>query len=114
MSVYGFSKEKAVPGHNGTILASPVIEGGMHEPFAHAWGYLDTPSEMEPHTHDTYEVYIVVQGEGFAVIEGERFPVKAGDVVNILPGKVHTMVNERNAPLQWAAFWWESRGQADA
>ena len=108
MRVYGFDKEKSSEGHGGTILAAPVVEGNMKEPFQHAWGYLEGPGTMELHAHPTYEIYIFVEGEGAVIVEDVRTEVKAGDIVNIMPGENHTVINERNSPLKWAAFWWDS------
>lgn len=108
--VYRFEKETAEKGHNGTILAGPVVQGDMREPFSHAWGYLDGPGAMEAHSHDTYEVYLMVEGEGKVVLGDQEIPVKQGDVVNIMPGVCHAMINEKDAPLKWAALWWAGEG----
>lgn len=106
MRVYGFDKDRAHKAHEDTILAAPVVEGGMKEPFDHAWGYLDGPGEMEYHKHPTYEIYIFIEGEGFVLVDGVRTEVKPGDIVNIMPGEMHTVINEKDSPLKWAAFWW--------
>ncbi|MDI9469855.1 MAG: cupin domain-containing protein [Bacillota bacterium] len=106
--VYRFEPDRAARAHEDTILAAPVIEGEMHEPFDHAWGYLSGPGEMERHAHPTYEVYLVVAGAGFVEVDGERQAVGVGDVINIPPNALHTMINESDAPFQWAAFWWSA------
>ena len=92
--------------HAGTILASDVLPKGLNAPFGHAWGYLSGPGEMEPHTHRKEEVYLFIRGEGFAVIDGARYPVGPGDVVRIPPDALHSVINEADAELLWAAFWW--------
>ena len=46
-----FDPTKAQEAHGGTILASDVLPAGLLAPFDHAWGYLNGPGAMEPHTH---------------------------------------------------------------
>ena len=103
-----FDPETANKAHAGTILASAVLPEGMPAPFDHAWGYLNGPGEMEPHSHHKEEVYLFIRGEGYAVIDGARHPVRPGDVVRIPPDATHSVVNEKDAPLLWAAFWWQT------
>ena len=93
--------------HGGTILAGPVLPDGLLSPFDHAWGYLDGPGEMEPHTHHKEEVYIFTQGTGYVVVDGTHYPVGPGDVAYIPPDALHSVVNESSDKLAWAAFWWE-------
>ena len=102
-----FDPEHADKAHGGTILASGVLPEGLRAPFRHAWGYLPGPGEMEPHSHPTEEVYIFTHGNGFVVVDGTRYPVGPGDVSYIPPDAVHSVVNEADAPLQWAAYWWD-------
>ena len=101
-----FEPARAKPAHGDTILVSGVLPEGLAAPFSHAWGYLDGPGEMEPHTHYKEEVYLFIRGEGFAVVDGVRHPVRAGDVVYVPPGALHSVANERAGELLWAAFWW--------
>ena len=102
-----FDPATANKAHGGTILASGVLPEGMEAPFDHAWGFLGGPGEMEPHSHHKEEVYLFICGEGFAVIDGTRYPVKPGDVVRVPPDATHSVINEADAQLLWAAFWWE-------
>ena len=101
-----FNPETANKAHAGTILASDVLPKGLNAPFEHAWGYLNGPGEMEPHSHHKEEVYLFIRGEGFAVIDGTRYPVKPGDVVRIPPDALHSVINKEDAEILWAAFWW--------
>ncbi|MFW6308934.1 MAG: cupin domain-containing protein [bacterium] len=107
MDIKRFVKEKAQEAHEGTILADDVVPEGLNPPFGHAWGYLENNSEMESHSHPTEEIYIVVQGQGFVQVGEEKSKVVPGDVVEIPPGKEHTMVCKEEGPLLWAALWWE-------
>ena len=101
-----FDPKTASAAHEGTILASGVLPKGLKAPFDHAWGYLDKPGAMDAHRHHTEEIYLFVKGEGFVVIDGEKMPVTPGDVVHIPPDALHSVVNEKNAELLWAALWW--------
>ena len=107
-----FDPNSANKAHGGTILASGVIPEDLKAPFEHAWGYLAGPGEMEPHRHHKEEVYIFTNGNGFVVVDGERYPVGPGDVAYIPPDALHSVVNEADEMLQWAAFWWPIMDEA--
>ena len=102
-----FDPAKAEKAHGGTILASAVLPAGLHAAFDHAWGYLNGPGAMEPHTHHKEEVYIFTKGNGFVVVDGSRYPVGPGDVAYIPPDALHSVINELDGELKWAAFWWD-------
>ncbi len=97
---------KAHKAHAGTILASPVLPEGLSSPFEHAWGYLNGPGAMEPHTHHKEEVYIFTKGNGYVVVDEVFYPVGPGDVAYIPRDALHSVVNESEDELMWAAFWW--------
>lgn len=40
-----------------------------------------------------YEVYLVAQGQSTAVVDGRKLELKAGDMLVIEPGEVHTFVD---------------------
>ena len=92
--------------HEGTILASDVLPPGFPAPFSHAWGYLAGKGEMGSHSHPTQEVYLFFKGEGVVVVGGVRGEARPGDVVHIPPNAEHTVVNESDGELLWAALWW--------
>ena len=48
---------------------------------------------IEPHTHEFYEMNIVLGGVGTQIIEGASFHVRAGDVFVIPPLTVHSYVD---------------------
>ena len=108
MKVTRFESEKASPAHEGTILASPVLPEGMKAPIGHAWGYLAGPGEMDVHKHPTEEVYFFFRGNGAVMVDGEKRRVFPGDVVEIPPDSMHTVINESDGELLWAAFWWDT------
>jgi mannose-6-phosphate isomerase-like protein (cupin superfamily) len=106
MQASSFDPSALRPAHGGTIKSGPILPEGFHPPFGHAWGYLEGPCQMEAHSHPTEEVYIFMAGEGVVAVDGEERIMKPGDVVNITPNAAHTVRNEREEPLLWAAFWW--------
>ena len=102
-----FDPTNAHKAHCDTILAGPVLPEGLLSPFDHAWGYLNGPGAMEPHTHHREEVYIFTQGNGYVVVDEVFYPVGPGDVAYIPPDALHSVVNETEDELMWAAFWWD-------
>ena len=102
-----FEKATAEGGHNDTILASKVLPVGLKAPFGDAWGYLEGKSMMEPHTHPSSEIYIVVSGKGWCHVDSDRFPAEPGDIINIPPNAKHTMECEDGETFLWAALWWD-------
>jgi len=101
-----FEPATASLAHLDTILASDVLPAGMEAPFDHAWGYLAGKGSMELHAHLAAEVYFFFGGEGFVVVGDERQPVRCGDVIDIPRNVLHTVENETDSPLLWAALWW--------
>ena len=59
------------------------------------------------------EVYIFTKGNGYVVVDGARYPVGPGDVAYIPPDALHSVVNEADGELMWAAFWWDIKAQRD-
>ncbi len=102
-----FDPANAHMAHGDTILAGPVLPNGLLAPFDHAWGYLNGPGAMEEHKHHKEEVYVFTNGNGFVVVDGVRYPVGPGDVAYIPPDALHSVVNEGEGELKWAAFWWD-------
>ncbi len=102
-----FDPANAQKAHNDTILAGPVLPDGLTSPFDHAWGYLNGPGAMEPHSHHKEEVYIFTKGNGYVVVDDVFYPVGPGDVAYIPPDALHSVVNEEDGELMWAAFWWD-------
>ena len=101
-----FDPINAHTAHGDTILAGPVLPAGLLSHFDHAWGYLKGPGTMEPHTHHKEEVYIFTKGYGYVVVDGTRYLVGPGDIAYIPPDALHSVVNESEGELEWAAFWW--------
>ncbi len=56
-------------------------------------------SAMPPHFHKlTQEVVYMLRGEGLFQLGNERYPVKAGAVMRIPAGQIHTFTNQGSAP----------------
>ena len=108
-----FNPLTATAAHQNTILAAPVLPKGMPAPFQHAWGYLAGPGEMERHRHPKEEVYFFFEGEGYVMVDGERQAVSCGDVVEVPPDALHTVGNEADKPLLWAALWWDTKDESE-
>ena len=106
VTVERFDKSTAHKAHGGTIWAAPFLPSDMEAPFDSAWGYLDEPGALEPHSHPTDEIYFVFQGQGRVVVAGEEAPVKMGDVISIPANAEHSIICDEG-PLMWAAIWWE-------
>ena len=54
---------------------------------------------LQPHFHKlTQEVVYMLRGEGLFQLGNERIPIKAGAVVRIPAGRVHTFTNQGQAP----------------
>ncbi len=102
-----FDPVNAQKAHGDTILAGPVLPEGLLSPFDHAWGYLSGPGAMEEHRHHKEEVYIFTKGSGYVVVDGTRYAVGPGDVAYIPPDALHSVVNETEDEIMWAAFWWD-------
>jgi mannose-6-phosphate isomerase-like protein (cupin superfamily) len=84
------------------------LPDGVKAPFGHAYGYLENGKMMELHAHPTAEIYIVYSGAGSVVVGDERREVFPGDVINIPPNEMHSMVAQENGTFLWAAFWWDA------
>ena len=55
-----------------------------------AVGYADHGID-EPHAHDTmFEIYLVRSGSATAIVADEAVELRAGDVLVVEPGEVHT------------------------
>jgi quercetin dioxygenase-like cupin family protein len=56
----------------------------------------------EKHFHSQmYEIYLIAQGQSVAEVEGERITLKAGDVLVVEPGEVHTFVESSSNYLHF-------------
>lgn len=98
--------DNAKRAHGDTIWAAPFLPPDMTAPFKSAWGYLEEPGQLEPHSHPADEIYCIFRGRGRVVVGGEEAQVENGDVVSIPAGAEHSIICDQ-APLLWAAVWWD-------
>ena len=55
-----------------------------------------------PHIHRLYEeVFFVIQGELDFMLDGNLRTVRAGEMINIPSGSLHTFVNSSDQPCTW-------------
>lgn len=105
VTVQRFDQETAHKAHGDTIWAAPFLPHDMDAPFDSAWGYLEGPGSLEPHSHPADEIYFIFQGRGRVVVAGEEAGVSVGDVISIPANAEHSMICDEG-PLLWAAIWW--------
>lgn len=55
--------------------------------------------EDRPHVEVDYEIFCLLQGEGWIEIEGIREPARAGDVLVIEPGEDHHLISSDHNPF---------------
>ncbi len=105
---FPFDPEKAFLAHEDTILASPMVPEDFPTPFGHSWGYLDHPGIMDKHVHEeNQELFTFYRGEGLMELDDKVYKVSPGTVITVRPGVWHTVINQSEEPLLWAAFWWK-------
>lgn len=62
-------------------------------------------TEGSGHYHLAYdETYYVLSGSGTLTIEGEDYPLAPGSVAVIPSGKVHSLISDAEAPLEFIIF----------
>ena len=65
----------------------------FYKPYMRVSAFSYKNYSIEPHTHDFYEMNIVLGGKGRHIIEGASFDVRTGDVFMIPPFTVHAYVD---------------------
>ena len=76
------------------------VQGGLEfEKPGHRAHTNDGPDGSDIHTHDTAEVFIILQGRGHIELNGENSPVHVGDVIVIEPGEDHHLTSSKEDPL---------------
>ena len=65
-----------------------------------------TGAKVPYHYHTEREsVLFILSGEGIEIFDGTEVRFKAGDVIFILPGVKHTIVNTANADIRYVEFF---------
>ena len=56
------------------------------------------PSDFKMHTHEMYELYYFVGGNGIYKVEGTRYPLQKGDILIMRPAEAHYIDITDNKP----------------
>jgi mannose-6-phosphate isomerase-like protein (cupin superfamily) len=98
---------------NGSRILSRLFSGRR---ITHGSVHVFKPGECahpEPHSHDTDEVFIVLQGSGTMPVDGVSHPIKTGDVIVIEPGEDHHTTGSVDDPMVVAWYLMEPPGRPD-
>ncbi|MFI0370665.1 cupin domain-containing protein [Actinomadura sp. 1N219] len=93
---YGLDSERLLPW--------PVLNA----PFEGAWCVLRAGTESTPHSHHEYEIFIAMTGRAKLRIDGEDVPFVAGDIVHLIPGSNHQVVNDTTEDFEYYGIWWDA------
>jgi quercetin dioxygenase-like cupin family protein len=70
------------------------------------FGIIVAHSKGDYHFHNRREsLLMIISGEAAEYVEGKEHPIKAGDVIFILPGEKHTIVNNSDNDLRFLEFF---------
>jgi quercetin dioxygenase-like cupin family protein len=96
--------ENPTPGerYKGKILTNEHKAKELNGIF----GVLGPGNQVPYHYHKEREsLIIVISGEATEIVEGKEFPIKAGDVIFLLSGEKHMMVNRSNKDIRYLEFY---------
>ena len=79
----------------------------LNAPFEGAWCVIEPGKATDPHSHDEYEIFIAISGEGELEAEGEHSSFRPGDVVHFPPGRRHQVINVGESDFQFYSVWWD-------
>ncbi|GAB6900177.1 cupin domain-containing protein [Kineosporia succinea] len=86
------------------LLPWPVLNA----PFEGAWCVLRPGDESTAHAHHEYEIFIAMKGSATLVVDGQESPFAAGDIVHLLPGSLHKVVNRGGDDFEYYGIWWDA------
>jgi mannose-6-phosphate isomerase-like protein (cupin superfamily) len=86
------------------LLPWPVLNA----PFEGAWCILHPGDESTPHAHHEYEIFIAMLGSSTLAVDGEQFDFTAGDIVHLLPGCTHQVINDSAEDFEYYGIWWDT------
>ena len=58
------------------------------------------------HQHESAELWIVLNGEGFANYNNVDIKLSKGSQLTVSPNSIHHIRNETAVPLQILSMWW--------
>ena len=65
------------------------------------------------HSHDSLEIYFVIEGEDECTWDGERFTVREVSAINTPRGMAHRFKNIGAGKFRAIAFWWAPGGDRE-
>ena len=94
------------------VLIGPdgVIE---HPEVSLAVMEIDPECVYPSHSHDSPEIYYVIEGEAECTWDGECFTVRAGSAINTPRGMPHRLKNIGTEKFRAIAFWWAPGGERE-
>jgi mannose-6-phosphate isomerase-like protein (cupin superfamily) len=81
----------------------------VQTPFDFSWALLKPGMALEPHRHETGEIFVFFEGRGRIRVEGEVREVEAGHAVHIPPNQEHTVENPSDGDLTWLVLMYVPR-----
>lgn len=80
----------------------------LNAPFEGAWCALRAGDASTAHAHHEYEMFIAMTGRATLEVDGARCEFVAGDIVYLVPGSTHRLINENAADFEYYGIWWDT------
>ena len=82
----------------------------VHTPFDFSWALLKPGMALEPHRHDTAEIFVFFEGTGRVRVDDEECAIGPGQAVYIEPNQVHAVANTSDEQdLTWLVLGYVPR-----
>ncbi|MFI2472034.1 cupin domain-containing protein [Nocardia xishanensis] len=85
----------------------------LNAPFEGAWCVLRPGGVSTAHAHHEYELFIAMTGRAVLDVDGEQRDFVAGDLVHLVPGTTHHVLNAGTTDFEWYAIWWDTDMSAE-
>lgn len=79
----------------------------LNAPFEGAWCVLRGGDASTAHAHHEYEMFIAMTGRATLEVDGARCGFVAGDIVYLVPGSTHRLINDNAADFEYYGIWWD-------
>jgi quercetin dioxygenase-like cupin family protein len=99
----------------GKIYRQEIVLGGdMAQNLGGVFGILPPGTEVQLHYHVKREsVLIIIRGEAVQRVDSKEFSLDTGDVVYILPGERHAMINRSTKDVRFIEFFTHPPAETD-
>ncbi|MBV7262653.1 cupin domain-containing protein [Photobacterium sp. WH77] len=105
---YNCKLRRLFPWDNKVNTRRPLTEFGC------IWVVVEPGKDVDRHSHDEEEAFIVLSGECQLEINGEHTHISQGDVVYIPRHSEHQLRNRSSAsPFVMIDIYWDMGGQSD-